>query len=78
MSDYPEAELPDDDTAAFDFVKECIKTYRMCGSDVEQRIKALSLLKSVQPQKPVVKQPTTDSDNRSAVQKAQQELRRPK
>lgn len=55
-------------------MRECIETYRLAGIDVEQRIKALSLLKSVQPKAESVKD-DTDAANRTAVQKAQAALR---
>lgn len=71
MSDIPGLEGEDD----FDFVRECIETYRLAENDVESRIKALTLLQKVLPPRLTVKEPEANTTNRSAVKKAQDALR---
>jgi hypothetical protein len=61
---------------AFDFVRECIKTYRLAGDDVEHRIKALALLQKVTLPTAPVKEDSAGSNNRAAVEQAQDALRR--
>jgi len=68
-------DVPDDTEEDFDFRLECIRTYRLAGNDVQQRIKALALLKSVHIGDEDVKDPE-DVDNHEAVVRAQEELRR--
>jgi hypothetical protein len=71
MSDQ-QPDLADD---SFDFVRECIRTYRMAGDNVEHRIKALALLQKVALPPPSVKDDDGVSNNRAAVELAQQALR---
>jgi len=59
----------------FDFVQECIKTYRLAGDDVEHRIKALALLQKVTLPAASVKEDQPSNANRAAVAKAQEALR---
>jgi hypothetical protein len=68
-------EANNDDRDDFDFVRECIRTYRLAGDDVEHRIKALALLQKVTLPATPVKEDASASNNRAAVAKAQDALR---
>ena len=64
-----------EDRDDFDFVRECIRTYRLAGDDVEHRIKALALLQKVALPATPVKEEEASSTNRAAVAKAQDALK---
>tara|TARA_R100001460_G_scaffold58781_1_gene98591 strand:- start:2 stop:226 length:225 start_codon:yes stop_codon:yes gene_type:complete len=68
-------ETNNEDRDDFDFVRECIRTYRLAGDDVEHRIKALALLQKVTLPAAPVKEDESSSTNRAAVAKAQDALR---
>lgn len=65
---------PAEEEDDFDFEAECIRAYRDAGDNLENRIKVLSLLKSVHLAKKGVKGRSDEDDGDPAARAVQDEL----